>query len=245
MMFRCMFAFYPFSEQCLISSLTAESHGYVSQAMMPRLPDIPVVSVGSAGSAYPRMSGPPPLLSTFKQPRVHVEPAKQLSQQQPETATKGQDIQSREDQSNTNEIFTDHMYSVPGLEVSEEHPYESIGMGSMGMPSPSNEAAADQSESPYETVKESGEPAAGHSSTPFTVMDSGQAEKPGLLITSLLTAQGGQSSNGPEKAAVYAEVNRKNKSMKLEFPIPPSTIVADEDDVTEEAAPPVPEKMFE
>ncbi|XP_036437306.1 uncharacterized protein LOC118815355 [Colossoma macropomum] len=230
----------------------AESHGYFSQGMMPWLTDTPGVSVGSKASIFPRIPDPPLLPSTFHQPRVQVEPAMQPpSLQQPETVIKDHDTRDREDQSYTSDMFTDHTYSVPGPEVSEEHPYESIGMVNVSEPSPlssSNEAAENQfgNESPYQTMAEPGEPAAGHSSTSLTVLDNGQAEKPGKLFLPLPAEQDGQCLTGSESTAVYAAVNWKKKTMKLvEFPTLPTTMALDEDDVTEEAAPPIPEKHFE
>ncbi|KAL7887990.1 hypothetical protein AOLI_G00029640 [Acnodon oligacanthus] len=217
----------------------AESHGYFTQGMMPRLPDTPGLSVGSKASVFPRIPDPSLLPSTFHQPRVQVEPTMQPpSLQQPETVIKDHDTQDRDDQSYNSDMFTDHIYSVPESEVSEEHPYESIGMANVSEPSPlssSDEATEDQfgSESPYQTMAEPGEPAAGHSSTSLIVLDNGQAEKPGMLFLPLPAEQDSQSLTGSESAAVYAAVNWKNKTMKLaEFPILPATVALDGDDTS-------------
>ncbi|KAL7872037.1 hypothetical protein SRHO_G00070200 [Serrasalmus rhombeus] len=230
----------------------AESHGYFTQGMMPRLPDTPGMSTGSKASVFPRIPDPSLLPSTFHLPRVQVEPTMQPpSLQQPETVIKDHDTRDREDQSYTSDMFTDHTYSVPGSEASEEHPYECIGMVNVSEPSPlssSDEATEDQfgSESPYQTMAEPGEPVAGYSSTSLTVLNNGQAEKPGTLFLSLPAAQDSQGLTGSESTAVYAAVNWKNKTIKLvEFPILPATLALDGDDVTEEAAPPIPEKHFE
>ncbi|XP_072537502.1 uncharacterized protein [Salminus brasiliensis] len=217
----------------------AESHGYFSQGMMPQLPDAPVFSVGTAGSVFPRIPDSPLFISTFHRPRALEEPAIQPpSLQQPRTVLEDHETLDKEPNTNT----------VPWLKVSEEHLYESISVWRVNEPSLCREAAEDQldSESLYETVREPEDPAADHPSTSFTVRESGLAENPGLLFQPFPAVQDSQGLVGTEITVVYAAVNLKKKSLKLkEFPLSPDPIVQDRDDIHEEAAPPVPEKMFE
>ncbi|KAI4877708.1 hypothetical protein NFI96_031897, partial [Prochilodus magdalenae] len=132
-----------------------------------------------------------------------------------------------------------------GLVVSEEDPYETIGMVNVSEPSPpssSNEAAKDQSEneSLYQIIREPGEPTAGHLSTSLTVLENEQTEKLEKLSHPLPAEQDDQCLTGTESAPIYAAVNWKSKSMKLaEFPFSSDAAALDEDDGTEEAAPPI------
>ncbi|XP_066533806.1 uncharacterized protein [Hoplias malabaricus] len=229
----------------------AESHGFFPRGNMPRLPDTPVFSIESAGSLYPRIPDPTLFPSTLYQARAQAQPVLRVPLiQRTETVIRDQDILDREDQTNIHNIFNEHTYSL--LEcVSEEHPYESIGMERFCVstpPSPLEGATEDQSdsESHYQTVSGPGELAASQSSSFHNMMDNRETEKPELLFPPLPNVKDDQCLAGTEQTVIYAAVNRHNKSIKLqELSLSPGELVLDEEEEAEEAAPPVPEKIFE
>ncbi|KAG9282654.1 hypothetical protein AMEX_G1343 [Astyanax mexicanus] len=218
----------------------AESHGYFSQGMIPQLSDAPVFSGSPSGSVNLDSSL---FLSTFRDSGLWEELTMQFpSLQQPITVLKDHETQDTEDQTNVK--------SSPWLEPSNEHLYESIGIGRVSEPSSSHQAPEDQqsenSEDPYETVRDPRDPAAGHVCKSSAVMDNKVTDNPGQIFQPFPARQDSKGLVGSEITDVYAAVNFKKKSLKIkELPVSSDTIAQAEDDIDEEPAPPVPEKMFE
>lgn len=139
-----------------------------------------------------------------------------------------------EDQSDMNSGFPET--------VTEEHPYACIDGVRVSEPSSaSSQRGGDgrwKSESPYHTVTEWTEPTAScEVDTALPVMDSEKAEE-----LEFPAVQDDQPFIITDRTAIYAAVNRKNRSQKNneETPVAQDTMVLDEDE-----APPVPDKTFD
>ncbi|XP_026802626.3 uncharacterized protein LOC113546789 [Pangasianodon hypophthalmus] len=220
----------------------AKSDSYFSQQMTPRIPDTPAFSVRSTGAVSPGLPALPPIPPIFYLTTVQMEPPKESSSgQQPKTVKTVWDfVTLPEDQPNMNSGFTEI--------DSEEHPYaclDNVRVSGPSSPSHCDEADEDrwESESPYHMVTEWIEPTPTCDlATLLPVTDSEKAEELEFLFPPLPAVQDDQPLINTDRTAIYAAVNRKNKSQKSnkEAPVVQDTMVLDEDE-----APPVPEKIFD
>lgn len=191
--------------------------------MTPRIPDTPASSVRSTAS----VSVGPPALPPIP-PIFYLTTMASSSDQHFKTVWDSV-TPSPEDQPGMNSRFTET--------VSEEHPYsciDNVRDSEPSSPSPCDEAE-EEGESPYHTVTERTEPTATSDVTAFLpVTDGEKAEE-----SKFPAVQDEQLLINNDRAAIYAVVNRTNKSQKSikEAPAVRDATVSDEDE-----APPVPKK---
>lgn len=193
--------------------------------MSPRTPDTPASSVRSTASVSPGLPALPPIPPGF----FFQEELQMASAQKLDSITL-----PPEDQPDIKSKATET--------VSEEHPYaciENMRNSEPSSPTPGDEADEDRwdSESPYHTVPECTKPTASSDITSFLpVTDSEQTEE-----SDSPAVQDVQPLIYTHRTAIYAAVNRKNKSQRsFKAPVEQNTALLGEDE-----APPVPEKIFD
>ncbi|XP_017310871.1 uncharacterized protein LOC108257523 [Ictalurus punctatus] len=217
-----------------MNNVDAKSDSYFSQQMTPRIPDTPTFSVKSTGSFSARLPSLPPIPPVFYLTTLQVEPPMVSSSgQQPRTVKTVWDgaTPPPEDQPNMNSGSTET--------VSEGYPYafiDNVRVSGPSSPSAFDDAYEDQweRESPYYSVKEWTEHATTYDLT--SVTDSQKPEELKFNFPPLPGVPDDQVLINTDRTAIYAVVNRKNKSIK-EAPVVQDMMVLDEDE-----APPIPEK---
>ncbi|KAF4070983.1 hypothetical protein AMELA_G00279650 [Ameiurus melas] len=220
-----------------MNNVDAKSDSYFSQEMTPRIPDTSPFSVKSIGSFSTRHPSLPPIPPVFYLTTLQVEsPMVSSSGQQPSTVKTVWDCATPPPEAQPN------MNSGSTETVSEWYPYafiDNVRVSGPSSPSAFDEVDEEQweSESPYYRVKEWTEHATTYDLT--SVTDSQKPEELEFNFPPLLGVPGDQPLINTDRTAIYAVVNRKNKSIK-EAPVVPDMSVLDEDE-----APPIPEKTFD
>ncbi|KAK1796471.1 hypothetical protein P4O66_008905, partial [Electrophorus voltai] len=220
----------------------AEAHGCFRE-VRPTHPVTPAFNTADAQLLCPgiRDSRPPP--SSIHPRSVQVE---SFSAQPAKTTVRSCTTPEQPDATSS-----DPTYCQAGIRGGEEHPYHCTGVasGSAAPPCPVRVDTSEdewERESPYQTVRGLAQAAACHVAPPLAVIDRGQAAGAGLLFPPVQALQNGQGLSGTHGDSIYAAVNWKTKSRKIgEPPVSQDAVKPDKDEAAEEAAPPIPEKMFE